>query len=248
MKKLVYSIFSLLLVFSQLTAQIDTFTFTTTFYFEDAVGNRDSVKWSGWPQGNVNDPDQTYGESVSDQPFDPVFEVRAFSSSEYDPSPPYVDAINTYKHFVSPWYPDPDTANCAYHQFYGRAPRFAVKSVNYPVTITWDEGLFHPDTGLFRCWLGAILIDNTTPSTFQYWWLESDFNHQFACMSYENSFVIHHDEDAIYFTDDFGSRGYFPVSGQEHIIDTTQAVIFFTVSRIRSPLLPPNHGQCKRNR
>ncbi|MCB0375492.1 MAG: hypothetical protein KDD04_06205, partial [Sinomicrobium sp.] len=56
---------------SQQTAQ-----FETTLYFEDAVGNRDSVI-VGYDTLATHDIDPEFGEQELVSPFDSVFEVRA---------------------------------------------------------------------------------------------------------------------------------------------------------------------------
>jgi hypothetical protein len=60
---------------SGITQQIPLFQFT--LYFEDSVGNRDSLVLGSDPSASSQDIDPQFGEVELSSPFDSVFEVRA---------------------------------------------------------------------------------------------------------------------------------------------------------------------------
>jgi hypothetical protein len=90
MKKMIAFLW-LLLAFTS-TAQKTPF-FLTTFYFEDAIGNIDSIEVGYDLTANqTGNPD--FGEVTDLSPFDSVFDVRAVNYFEYYNTTPPINPLN----------------------------------------------------------------------------------------------------------------------------------------------------------
>ncbi|GAB4497385.1 MAG: hypothetical protein OHK0019_30910 [Saprospiraceae bacterium] len=57
--------------------------FEMLIYFEDAIGNKDTVIVGYDPDANTYDVNPQFGEVWLDTPFDSVFEVRVSHSDEW---------------------------------------------------------------------------------------------------------------------------------------------------------------------
>ncbi|MCC5924853.1 MAG: T9SS type A sorting domain-containing protein [Crocinitomicaceae bacterium] len=124
--------------------------FSFTLYFEDAVGNKDSLIL-GYDENGTQLLDEQFGEvDISDQPWDSVFEVRAsnllnYTDMEAWPSvnPP---AFQSKKQIVvQPECP----SGCYTHTPEPPSLSIGIKAKNFPITITWDYTIFEQDTCLY---------------------------------------------------------------------------------------------------
>ncbi len=104
--------------------------FEATIYFEDAVGNRDSIL-VGYDTLATENLDPAFGETAIDTPFDPTFEVRAAL---------FVAPEKLSKKIISPaeWFFASGSDSCY------RSSRiyFFVWAKHQPVTLSWNTGLF----------------------------------------------------------------------------------------------------------
>jgi len=105
--------------------------FQTTFYFEDNLGNRDSVAVGYDPEAQWGTIEPQYGEIEITSPFDSVFEVRAVHYSDEW-------LARTVKVLIERGSPGFD---CVNHM----NAIFLVNALHPPVTITYDSMLFPYD-------------------------------------------------------------------------------------------------------
>jgi hypothetical protein len=92
--KMTITFLCLLLAFIS-TAQKTPY-FLTTFYFEDAIGNIDSIE-VGYDLTAKNSGNPDFGEVSDLSPFDSLFEVRAVNYFEYYNTTPPINPLNLIK-------------------------------------------------------------------------------------------------------------------------------------------------------
>ncbi|MBU3658750.1 MAG: T9SS type A sorting domain-containing protein [Flavobacteriales bacterium] len=142
MKKLLIFIFLLPLC---LTAQPE---FSFDLYFEDALGNRDTVTIGYDPQA-TDGIDELFGEeNIISQPWDSVLDVR-IGNKTYTENTWLTD--NTYlskKQIISSYCNNSITSSRISLQFYAK---------NYPLKFKWDKSQFENDTcRFFSVFFGEI--------------------------------------------------------------------------------------------
>jgi hypothetical protein len=151
-----------------LSAQTDSLGFLINFYFEDAVGNKDTVYVGGIEGAHPNFNPQ-YGEiNLLDEPFDSVFEVRVGKLDELFDSrllPTYIGKkIISNIRFENPSVP----RRCRTQRI--RSISFIVNSIHPPVTISWDNSEDIFDNPYLHC-RPATLITNSYVYNFgAEWW------------------------------------------------------------------------------
>ncbi len=132
---------------SKLSLAQPTAQFETTFYFEDAIGNRDSVI-VGYDTLATHDIDPEFGEMELLTPFDSVFEVRA-------------------GHFTWPWSEklskkiiekgSPSTGPSPPENCYkGLRIMIYVWALHQPVKVWWDRPTFMNS----RCYRASALLNH----------------------------------------------------------------------------------------
>ena len=111
--------------------------FQTIVYFEDAIGNRDTIV-VGYDTLSISDLNPQFGEIDIDTPFDSVFEVRAahgirfgWGEGNYTLSKIIVGHAEEYLNFPS----------C----YTGEFALFFIYSKYQPITMSWDQSLFDND-------------------------------------------------------------------------------------------------------
>lgn len=120
-------------------------TFETTVWFEDAVGNRDSIVIGCDPFANDQyNPD--FGEEDIKSPFDSIFEVRATHRIAYHRKQ-YVLSKKVVSQMGDPMNP----ATC----LWGEAICF-VKAKYQPITVSWDQPLLADNA----CFEASFLTPN----------------------------------------------------------------------------------------
>lgn len=117
--------------------------FLTTLYFEDAVGNRDSIE-IGFDFAATEDMDAAFGEYELMTPFDSVFEVRA-ASLDFLFQPKLTKRLITGTEVVVN-----DTC------WSGGGGYVYIHAINQPVTISWRKEEFLSDI----CYRGAYVINH----------------------------------------------------------------------------------------
>jgi hypothetical protein len=132
--------FHLTIGYAQLTPE-----FETTFFFEDAVGNRDSIV-IGYHEEATSCPEPLFGEEVLTSPFDSVFEVRAA---------PFVMPIpcegNLSKRVI--FYTNYNIVQeCALMS----TVIFYVQAQHWPVQVSWDSVAFSTE----RCRSGSAILNH----------------------------------------------------------------------------------------
>ncbi len=86
--------------FGLLHSQSDSILYTTAFYFEDAIGNKDTVYVSGSPYVNQLSLLLPAGSIVTTALFDSVFEVRLARYTELVGVRSVFEVDYTFKHLV----------------------------------------------------------------------------------------------------------------------------------------------------
>ena len=165
-------------IYGQKTAQWET-----KFYFEDAVGNRDSLTVGYDTTANVvYNPD--FGEeNIREVPWDSVFEVRA-GRQESDRNP----NLPLSKTLVAKLFTGISDGRC----YFSESPvRMFVKIKHLPVTITWDSTHYQG-----YCNGGSYLAPHEMGSLFLNWWFTDTAvwwpkPPEFACLSTQSSYVLH---------------------------------------------------------
>lgn len=147
-------------------AQLDPM-FLTTLYFEDAIGNRDSIE-IGYDTlvNTVYDyPAEEFGQIEFAEPFDPVFEVRAKASSVYAeaiPNQKWYKRVITRAHSLNSQY------DCYRESAF---VTFAIRAVHQPITVSWKKADF---TDNF-CHIGGFLAQHFAEQRYDgtggsFWW------------------------------------------------------------------------------
>lgn len=159
--------------------------FEATIYFEDAVGNVDSVV-VGYDTLATTDIDPEFGEEEITTPFDSVFEVRAGTLLDWM----YRDKLS--KKIIEPAEYIPPIINddgC-----YGSTHNFIyVWAKHQPVTVSWKSVQFMQDI----CDRGSVLVNHWTDELAgPYTWGENP-DELFYCMAVDSSFEIDLSEEAI---------------------------------------------------
>ncbi|MCB9293864.1 MAG: T9SS type A sorting domain-containing protein [Lewinellaceae bacterium] len=161
---------------SQQTAQ-----FETTLYFEDAVGNRDSIV-VGYDTLATHDIDPEFGEVEILSPFDSIFEVRAGTFTWQWREKLSKKIINRATAAVGPFAPE----DC-----YSGQPVFIyIWAKHQPIKVSWNRAVFaerrcYRATALLNHWLdelaGPLTPDEIPP--------------EYACLAAEDSIYFDMSEE-----------------------------------------------------
>lgn len=173
MKQILLFLFSLPLVIS---AQPE---FSFDLYFEDALGNRDTITLGYDPLASDSIDVEFGEENTISQPWDSVFEVRItdkMQSVMY--GNPQQETFRTKKQIIKnqcqenwvPW-------NLIY---------FDVKNVTFPFTISWNEGVFQND-----CIIGSMIQNIEVNSWFDIGWFGGYLSHAPNPLMYDSLGVNH---------------------------------------------------------
>lgn len=163
-------------IFSQLTAQ-----FETTLYFEDAIGNRDSVV-VGYDTLATHDIDPEFGEQEIVSPFDSVFEVRAGTDEYFFRHKLSKKIITKGSPVFGPFPPE----NC----YPGSRIFIYIWAKHQPIKVSWDRAVFaeprcYRATALLNHWLdelaGPLTPDEIPP--------------EYACLAAEDSIYFDMSEE-----------------------------------------------------
>ncbi len=152
-------VFVQIFVFSSILLAQETPEFLMPLWFEDAVGNKDTI-WVGEDSAaNCNQElDAEYGEELIISPFDHIFEVRAVN---VDGASPWGGGYKFSKQIISCVEP---SAQC--HLFGGIG--IFIHAQFWPVKVTWDSLLLHSNP--FPCNYNTILTPNRSVWTIQNWY------------------------------------------------------------------------------
>lgn len=142
MRKKLALLSGITLLFTTLAQTQENALFHTTIWFEDAVGNRDSIV-VGYDPDATTGIDTEFGEVEITVPFDSIFEVRAMCHFDFEQSMSKV--IINRSQFIPAY-------NC---HSWARIGIFAWSKYP-PVTISWDSAAFLED----RCLRGSFLSNH----------------------------------------------------------------------------------------
>lgn len=172
-------------ILSGVSAQSDSLRFLFPIFFEDSLGNKDTVYIGGAEVDNeFVSIESRFGEvNLIEEPFDSVFEVRA--GYFYELSRRRVDYLG--KKIVLKYTSDTgDFSDCDELRISNVS--FAVWSQHPPLKVSWDPALFRWD-GALECMNGSII--NNTFAPLILWWddfldlLEED-HYDYACLGEES--------------------------------------------------------------
>lgn len=151
-----------------MSAQTDSLGFLISFYFEDAVGNKDTV-YVGGIEGAHPSFNPEYGEiNLLNEPFDSIFEVRAGRYDElFDSrlSPRYIGkTIISNIRFENPAVP----RSCRTQRI--EKISFIVHSLHPPLKVSWDDSYETFDNPYLHCRPGSLIINTYAYETVFPWW------------------------------------------------------------------------------
>ncbi len=148
----------------------DDILFESTLYFEDAIGNKDSIVYGFAENEEISIINPIYGEAEINTPFDSIFEVRA--SHEGALNIGFTKKLIT--HVFDAFY---DSVNNCYHN--ATDAYFVIHAKHYPVKISWDP----QDYKNRHCIEGSMIIGHSQPFLFDSWFLEEDFLTEATCLA-----------------------------------------------------------------
>jgi hypothetical protein len=108
--------------------------FSFDLYFEDALGNRDTITLGYDPQA-TDGIDQLFGEeSINNQPWDNDFEVRVLQKNSFELASLNQNIISPYIQFKKQIV----SKTCDYNF----PISVCIKSENFPITVYWNSSIF----------------------------------------------------------------------------------------------------------
>ena len=190
-------------------AQNDSMFFEFPVYFEDAIGNKDTV-YIGLSEYATPEFVPALGQvNLLNEPFDSVFEVRAAIFDE-TAAIMFTDLTYLGKRYVLPIrFTDNDPATCNGIRLHDDVS-FIVHSLHPPLTIRWDSEPFR-EGGELRC-LGGSWINNTHAPLTLFGWLNLhifDDAYSWGCMADWNNEVTITPYNLFPNPPDTFPRGYF---------------------------------------
>ena len=185
-----------LCLYSQQTA-----FFETTIYFEDAVGNVDSVVVGMDEEANYMYNPQ-FGEADIDAPWDSIFEVRAAHTGPIGND----DLVLSKKIIAYTTEGIHPTLNCI---LLAEAIELYYYAKHLPITVRWDQSAFSNSF----CRVGSVLSLNDAPETVWQWWEGLEPGFHYSCMAVDSSFTT----DIV----NFGSFNFFLMDEVEGIGEDT---------------------------
>jgi hypothetical protein len=214
--------FSFFFCLISLTAisQSDSIFYEVPLFFEDAIGNKDTV-YLGLSEFANPEFNPSLGEvNLINVPFDSVFEVRLaiFNELAGGDSPSYLGK----KHVLPIQFAESNPTTCDGLTIHDHAS-FVVNSVHPPLTISWDSSPFR-EGGDLRC-LGGSWINNThAPLTFFGWENLHLFNDAFSfgCMADWDEEVTIIPSNLIPLEGDSVPRGYGSNPFQDYTVLTVE--------------------------
>ncbi|TAK32830.1 MAG: T9SS type A sorting domain-containing protein [Saprospiraceae bacterium] len=125
--------------------------FIMPIWFEDAVGNKDTIWVGGDPSASSQNLNPQFGEVAIDSPFDSIFEVRAVHDDDQD----WVTSKVIIEHHDSPG------------QCYLPHSRIMINSKNQPVKISWDTMQLITN---YPCNINTFLSPDVYIFVLQHWY------------------------------------------------------------------------------
>ncbi|MEM6879605.1 MAG: T9SS type A sorting domain-containing protein, partial [Bacteroidota bacterium] len=186
--------------------------FFTTFYFEDAIGNRDTIWVGGHEDASAypDMPDEIFGERHRPEPFDAVFEVRGIAN--FDGNGYNQPALLTDSLFLPFFYAINDSTVGSIDP----SPSFVIHAKHPPVQISWDQELWGED---FQR-QSAIMHSGVFEILPLEWYSTGAYpDSAFACMSLQDSLVTNFEDYG-----GFQAWSLWSVSGSSNPLDTLATI------------------------
>ena len=222
--RLLLSIVPILLVTSTLCAQDnDSIVFNLTFYFEDAVGNRDTIQIGGSPFIERNSFNPSWGEiNLVNEPFDSIFEVRVTNARNLEFGMP-VNVISKKKILYYPLNnngPFPCAWGGGLEGF-----AFVANVSNPPLRISWDPVAFRREENI-GCLMATSIVNSFIVSIIPQWWnIDQPPGRTVACVGSESSKEFPPLDTPTGIDIDWLTYAVLPVAGSPNAADTLQAYL-----------------------
>lgn len=181
--KCILRILSIIIFYSpSVCTQSDTLRFFFPMYFEDAIGNKDTVYIAGAESANEIFNPQFGEENLLGEPFDSVFEVRLGRFDELKLSRTrdisYLGKVGVVRFTAD----NGNFNDCDALQISDNFS-FVVWSQHPPLKISWESDLFRWD-GLLECMNGSILNNTFAPLIlFDYEELLEEDHYDYFCLA-----------------------------------------------------------------
>lgn len=195
--------------------------FETTIFFEDAVGNRDSVIIGHDPDAQAHQINSQFGEvDISHIPFDSVFEVRGVHYNDFNS----VDGpLTNFKKIIG-YTIAYSQANDCYPIV--EASVFIFNCKNLPIKVSWDRNVFSNSI----CRNRTVLASHLLPTVTEFWYLEP--------LALENSVCLSEFDFFEFDLFDIGQFGFYRIEEIEGSgLDTLYAILL-GLSPQGSPISP----------
>ncbi|WP_082921685.1 T9SS type A sorting domain-containing protein [Lewinella sp. 4G2] len=164
----------------------DTLNVLVPFYFEDGIGNKDTV-FVGFSDEATDAINSHLGEvDITGQPFDSIFEVRvAELNRRYSPKfglrysgkTGYFNRVYDFRSSTIP---------CINYSF-TRIIEFVVNVDHYPIKVSWDSSVFREGGDLY-CIANSLITNNYAEPILDRWWEFAAPNDlDFKCLAVQNS-------------------------------------------------------------
>lgn len=166
-----------LLVYSQTEVE-----FETVFYFEDAVGHRDTavVGIDSTVDGSWMAVNEALGEKdLSGIPYDEEFEVRGVRMTRFSPDSPITQSKKIYAHterYSNSW-------DCSAQ---ANVLAFLIRSKNLPVKISWSKAKFNQSV----CRVSSVLCPHDLSNVWPFWYQDSTARSLCACLGETDSLYV----------------------------------------------------------
>jgi hypothetical protein len=213
-----YGLFGL----SMLSAQDnDSILYNLTFYFEDAIGNKDTVYIGGSPYVSGDEVNPSFGEiNLIDVPFDSVFEVRVTRAQNLEFAEPvsYVGKKRILQYALTDFGPFPCDWNGGVGTF-----AFVANVTNPPLTISWDPQKFRQEENI-GCLMSTNIVNSFIVGIIDNWFnVDQPPGREYVCIGSESSKTFYPLDTPTGIDLDWRTYAVLPVEGSSNQNDTLAA-------------------------
>lgn len=237
MRKIVIATVSTLLMATSAFAQSnDSILYEFPFYFEDAVGNRDTVIIGGSPLVNGDEVNPEFGEiNLINVPFDSVFEVRVTRAANleiFGDSARYIGKKRILYYELGGIGDFPCDWDGGFDSF-----AFIANVANPPLTVSWSPERFR-QTENIGCNMATAIVNSFLVNIIFPWWTSNDpIAVQYACIAIDSSITFHPFNTPSGLDLDWLTYSVHPVEGSANSRDTLPAYYLYFSYTGREP--PP---------
>lgn len=200
----------------------DSILYKLTFYFEDAIGNRDTIYVGGSPYVNGDEVIPAFGEiNLVDVPFDSVFEVRVTNATNlytFGDSVKYIGKKRILQYALTDFGSFPCDWNGGIGEF-----AFVANVANPPLTISWDSQKFRQEENI-GCLMSTNIVNSFVGVIIDGWW-NGDFppGIDYACVGSTSSISFYPFNTPSGLDLDWLTYARLPVEGSSFAKDTLPA-------------------------